>query len=147
MEAGSFQWRSEIFKDVRNTVDTVIAFTYLPVLSTLQLAQHTYGRENKKKMDHYDPFHLHTYYYDWLIIIYIISLGPTHIRMRFMVWLCLLHVSHLVCGASPSSQITRAATGADGAPNRRHSARPQGISDHTDKAGHHACRHVEFSRA
>ena len=47
--------------------------------------------------------------------------------MRFMVWLCLLHVSHLVCGAAPSSQITRAATGAGGAPNRRHLARPQGV--------------------
>ena len=77
-------------------------------------------------MDHNDPLHLHTYYYDWLIMIYITSLGPTHIQMRFMVWLCLHHVSHLVCGAVPSSQTIRAATGADGAPNRRHSARPQG---------------------
>ena len=57
---------------------------------------------------------------------YTISLGPTHIQMRFMVRLCLLHVSHLVCGAAPSSQTIRAATSADGHPNRRHSARPQG---------------------
>ena len=42
--------------------------------------------------------------------------------------------------------IIRAATGAGGAPNRRHSARPQGVRGPTDKAGHHACRHVEFSR-
>ena len=54
--------------------------------------------------------------------------------------------AHLACGAAPSSQITHAATGAGGAPNRRHSARPQGVRGPTDKAGHHACQHVEFSR-
>ena len=58
-----FNWprNLQLKRTVRNTVDTVTAFTYLPVLSTLQLAQDTYGRENKKEMDHYDPFHLHTY--------------------------------------------------------------------------------------